>query len=266
MYSIKENEMFKKYIFLILLFCFSFSIVQYSIAQENEGSGLVIEGEIETPVPENLRETVDQERMVVKEVVQGNEESGLVIEGEFETPAPENLKEAVDQERMVEQEGVQENEESGFVVEGEVETFAPKDFKEEADQERIVEEEIKEEVIVQEVGQFITSDVLTNKDVVPIIKFYILSDIDKKFTGLVSNLKLEKIYGVLQNDKTAIAFFDYSYTSVRNPEIILSDKGKMTLVQFNSGKWFNEELSIYLKDEYNPYAELLNRKKQQQKE
>ena len=217
--------MFKKYILLIMLFCFSFSIVQYSIAQENEESGFVVEGELETPVPEKLREAVDQERMVEEEVVQ-------------------------------------ENEESGFVVEGEVETFTPEDLKEEADQERIVEEEIKEKAIVQEVGQFITSDVLTNKDVEPIIKFYILSDIDKKYTGLVSNLKLEKIYGVLQNDKTAIAFFDYSYTSVRNPEIILSDKGKMTLVQFNSGKWFNEELSIYLKDEYNPYAELMNRKKQ----
>jgi hypothetical protein len=31
---------------------------------------------------------------------------------------------------------------------------------------------------------------------------------------------------------------------------ILYEKGKMTFMKFNSGKWFNAELSIYLMDFY----------------
>ena len=58
---------------------------------------------------------------------------------------------------------------------------------------------------------------------------------------MITNLNLEKIYGVTQN--TATVYFDYRYTSVRN-------QGKMTFIKFNSGKWFNAELSIYLMDAY----------------
>ena len=45
-------------------------------------------------------------------------------------------------------------------------------------------------------------------------------------------------------------YFDYRYTSVRNQGNILYEKGKMTFIKFNSGKWFNAELSIYLMDAY----------------
>ena len=33
-------------------------------------------------------------------------------------------------------------------------------------------------------------------------------------------------------------------------ENILYEKGKMTFMKFNSGKWFNAELSLYLMDSY----------------
>ena len=131
----------------------------------------------------------------------------------------------------------QETEEQGsFIIEEEIEA----EFKTELQDE-------------EPEPQFITSDVLTPKDVEPAINFYIRSDINRKFSGLVTNLKLEKIYGVLQEDKIASVFFDYSYTSVRNRDNILFEKGKMTFMKFNSGRWFNAELSIFLMDLY-PFA------------
>lgn len=119
----------------------------------------------------------------------------------------------------------------------------------------IIEEELPGEfkTELEEEGptpQFITADFLTAKDVEPAINFYIRSDIDRKFSGLITNLKLEKIYGILQEDKIATVYFDYSYTSVRNRDNVLYEKGKMTFIKFNSGKWFNAELSIYLMDFY----------------
>jgi len=132
----------------------------------------------------------------------------------------------------------------------------------------IIEEEIKTEfkTDLQEEGepqpQFITTDVLTQKDVEPAINFYIRSDINRKFSGLITNLKLEKIYGILQEDKTASVYFDYSYTSVRNRDNILYEKGKITFMKFNSGRWFNAELSIFLMDSY-PFTV---KKEQQEKE
>jgi hypothetical protein len=98
--------------------------------------------------------------------------------------------------------------------------------------------------------QFITVDVLTPKDVGPAIIFYIRNDINRKFSGLITNLNLEKIYGVTQEQKTSTVYFDYSYTSVRNKENIMYEKGKMAFIKFNSGKWFNAELSIFLMDSY----------------
>jgi hypothetical protein len=138
---------------------------------------------------------------------------------------------------LVQNSFAQETEEQGsFIIEGEIET----EFKTE-----LQEEEPK--------PQFITSDVLSPKDVEPAINFYIRSDINRKFSGLVTNLKLEKIYGVLQEDKIASVYFDYSYTSVRNRDVVLTEKGKMTFLKFNSGRWFNAELSIFLMDSY-PFA------------
>ena len=80
--------------------------------------------------------------------------------------------------------------------------------------------------------------------------FYIRDDINRKFSGLITNLNLEKIYGVTREQNTATVYFDYRYTSVRNQGNILYEKGKMTFIKFNSGKWFNAELSIYLIDAY----------------
>ena len=51
--------------------------------------------------------------------------------------------------------------------------------------------------------------------------------------------------------KTTV-YFDYSYTSLRNEENILYKKDKMTLMRFNSGKWFHDEFSIFIKDN-DPY-------------
>jgi len=122
---------------------------------------------------------------------------------------------------------------SGFIFEEEI----VREFKTE-----LQEEEAK--------PQFITVDVLTPKEVEPAIVFYIRDDINRKFSGLITNLKLEKIYGVTQELREATVYFDYSYTSVRNKENLLYEKGKMTFIKFNSGKWFNAELSIFLKDSY----------------
>ena len=130
--------------------------------------------------------------------------------------------------------------EEGFVVEEEIEEQLQ--FE--------VEEQVEEEEIFD---QFITANVLTPKNAEPAVMYYIHSDINRKFTGLITNLKLEKIYGVIQQQKSAIVYFDYSYTSIRNRDHIIMDKGKMTFMKFNSGKWFNEELSIYLMDKYQPY-------------
>lgn len=135
--------------------------------------------------------------------------------------------------------------ESSFIIEEAIET----EFKTE-----LQEEEPKPE--------YITSDVLTSKDVEPAVNFYIRSDINRKFSGLITNLKLEKIYGVLQEDKIASVYFDYSYTSVRNRDNILYEKGKITFMKFNSGRWFNAELSIFLMDSY----PVVIKKEQQEKE
>jgi hypothetical protein len=138
---------------------------------------------------------------------------------------------------LVENPFAQENENQGsFIIEEEIET----EFKTELQEE-------------EPEPQFITSDVLTLKDVEPAIIFYIRSDINRKFSGLVTNLNLEKIYGILQEDKIASVYFDYSYTSVRNRDVVLTEKGKMTFLKFNSGRWFNAELSIFLMDLY-PFA------------
>ena len=130
-------------------------------------------------------------------------------------------------------------------------------FAEEPEEERgfifeeAIEEEFKTELRDEEVRpQFITVDILTPKAVEPAIIFYIRDDINRKFSGLITNLNLEKIFGIIQEDKTAIVYFDYSYTSVRNRDNILYERGKMTFMKFNSGKWFNAELSIYLMDSY----------------
>ena len=117
--------------------------------------------------------------------------------------------------------------------------------------EEEIEEEFKTELLETEAKpRFITADVLTAKDVEPAVSYYIRSDIDRKFSGLIANLNLEKIYGVTQEYKAATVYFDYSYTSVRNLENILYEKGQMTFIKFNSGKWFNAELSIFLQDSY----------------
>ena len=47
------------------------------------------------------------------------------------------------------------------------------------------------------------------------------------------NLKVEKNYGIIQENKKATVYFDYSYTSLRNKKNILYEKGKMTLMRFN---------------------------------
>jgi hypothetical protein len=124
-------------------------------------------------------------------------------------------------------------EENGFFIEENIEAEFKTEFQ---------EEEAK--------PQFISVDVLTPEDVEPAIIFYIREDINRKFSGLIMNLNLEKIYGITQENKTATVYFDYSYTSIRNKENILYEKGKMTFMKFNSGKWFNAELSIYLMDLY----------------
>ena len=119
----------------------------------------------------------------------------------------------------------------------------------------IIEEEIEGEPKTElptKVAQprFITSDVLIPEHMEPVINFYIRGDIDRKYSGLIVNLKLEKIYGVLQEGKTASVYFDYSYASVRNKDNVLYEKGKMTFIKFNSGKWFNVELSVFIMDSY----------------
>ena len=119
----------------------------------------------------------------------------------------------------------------------------------------VIEEEIDEELMTELTpeeaqSQFITLDYLLPEFMEPVLNFYIRSDIDRKFSGLIVNLKLENIYGVFQDGRTASVYFDYSYASVRNRENTLYEKGKMTFIKFNSGKWFNTELSIFLKSSY----------------
>ena len=149
----------------------------------------------------------------------------------------------------------QEAEEEGiFTIEKESEA----EFKPELQQESgsfIIEEELegafKTELKPEEPKpRYITADQLTTKDVAPAVNYYIRSDITRKFSGLVTNLKLEKIYGVMQEDKIATVYFDYKYTSIRNKDNVLYEKGKMTFMKFNSGRWFNAELSIFLMDSY----------------
>jgi len=117
--------------------------------------------------------------------------------------------------------------------------------------EEDIEPEFKTELQEEEAEpQFITVDVLTPEDIEAAIIFYIQDDINRKVSGLITNLNLEKIYGVTQYNNTVTVYFDYSYISVRNKENILYEKGKMTFMKFNSGKWFNAELTIYLMDSY----------------
>jgi len=121
----------------------------------------------------------------------------------------------------------------------------------------IIEEDIKAEPQAEKPKpQFITVDVLKPANVEPALIFYIRDDINKKFSGLITNLKLGKIYGIFQEGRTASVYFDYSYTSMRNTENILYEKGKMTFIRFNSGKWFNAELSLYLMDSYSTEADV----------
>ena len=124
-------------------------------------------------------------------------------------------------------------EESGLFIEENIEAEFKTEFQEEEAKPR-----------------FINVDILTPEEVKPAIIFYIREDINRKFSGLITNLKLEKIYGIIQEQKSATVYFDYSYTSLRNKDNILYEKGKMTFIKFNSGKWFNAELSIYLMDLY----------------
>jgi hypothetical protein len=124
-----------------------------------------------------------------------------------------------------------------FIIEEEIETEFNTELKPQTQRE-------------ESIPQYITSDVLTVRDIGPAINYYIRSDINKKFSGLITNLKLEKLYGILQEDKLATVYFDYSYTSVRNRDKVLYEKGKMTFMKFNSGRWFNAELSMYLMDSY----------------
>jgi len=77
--------------------------------------------------------------------------------------------------------------------------------------------------------QFITADILTSKDVESAINFYVREDITRKFSGMITNLKVEKFSGIIQENKKATVYFDYSYTSLRNKETILYEKGKMTV-------------------------------------
>jgi len=42
----------------------------------------------------------------------------------------------------------------------------------------------------------------------------------------------------------------FNYSSVRNRDTLLFEKGKTTFLKFNSSRWFNAELSIYLMDSY----------------
>ena len=119
----------------------------------------------------------------------------------------------------------------------------------------VIEEEIDAELMteltpVEVPSQFITFDYLLPEYMKPVLNYYIRSDIDRKFSGLIVDLKLENIYGVFQDGRTASVYFDYSYASVRNRDNILYEKGKMTFIKFNSGKWFNTELSIFLKGSY----------------
>lgn len=119
----------------------------------------------------------------------------------------------------------------------------------------VIEEELESELLTdlpadETQPQFITSDVLIPEYLEPVLNYYIRSDIDRKFSGLIVDLKLEKIYGVFQDGKTASVYFDYRYASVRNRDNILYEKGKMTFIKFNSGKWFNTELSLFLKSSY----------------
>jgi hypothetical protein len=139
--------------------------------------------------------------------------------------------------------------EEGFVIDEKTQEGLP------ADEEIQIEEE-------DVFGKFILADVLNPSDAEPAIKFYIHSEINRKFAGLITNLKLEKIYGVVQENNTATVYFDYSYTSVRNRDNIILDKGKISFLKFNSGKWFNEELSIYLMDKYQAFPGLILEQRQ----
>jgi hypothetical protein len=156
--------------------------------------------------------------------------------------------------------------EDGFVIEDErQEEFLVEEegfVIDEKTQEVLQAEEqiqIEEEGIF---GKYILADVLNPSDIEPAIKFYIHSEINRKFAGLITNLKLEKIYGIVQNNNLATVYFDYSYTSVRNRDNIILDKGKMSFLKFNSGKWFNEELSIYLMDKYQAFPGLILEQRQ----
>jgi hypothetical protein len=218
--------MVKKVIPALLLSGFLFSTVQQLHAQEPAEEGLV--------APQGM----------VEETMLESAEEGFTVPQEMTGEIPE------------------ESAEEGFVVEEEVIEEIPAEtgvFEFVTEQDLEIEEEYEQEVV----GEFITTDRLSPDDVKPAISFYIHSDITRKFTGLITNLKLERIYGVYQDQNTVTAYFDYSYTSVRNRDNVIMDKGKMTFIKFNSGKWFNEELSIYLKDKYKSYRQIMIEKLKQ---
>jgi len=42
----------------------------------------------------------------------------------------------------------------------------------------------------------------------------------------------------------------FTFSQEAGEEPVLYEKGKMTFMKFNSGRWFNVELSIFLVDSY----------------
>lgn len=94
--------------------------------------------------------------------------------------------------------------------------------------EKNIEKESLAEIDKKTEPTFVTTNILSTQDVELAINYYIRSDINRKFSGLITNLELEKIYGIFQEGKTASVYFDYSYSSIRNRENVLYEKGTMT--------------------------------------
>jgi len=90
--------------------------------------------------------------------------------------------------------------------------------------EKNIEKESLAEIDKKTEPTFVTTNILSTQDVEPAINYYIRSDINRKFSGLITNFELEKIYGIFQEGKTASVYFDYSYSSIRNRENVLYEK------------------------------------------
>lgn len=77
--------------------------------------------------------------------------------------------------------------------------------------ELIIEENIEKESLAEidkkTEPTFVTTDILSTQDVEPAINYYIRSDINRKFSGLITNLKLEKIYGIFHGRKDGFSLF-----------------------------------------------------------